>query len=127
MSEYESAGQPTKYREEYCKEIVDWFTASNDWSSCPTFEKYSVCTNVASSTLRKWKNEHVEFSAAYKKCKNIQIAIMIEAGLTGEFKGPFTMYAMGNMFGWSQKTETDLKVSSVQPLEDYLKSKKDSA
>jgi len=121
------AGQPTKYEEEYCKEIVDWFTKSNDWSTCPTFEKYSVCTDVATSTLRLWKNEHPEFSAAYRKCKNIQKSIMIEAGLSGEFKGPFTMYAMNNMFdGWSSKSEQELNVSSVQPLEDYLKTKKEN-
>lgn len=116
--------RPSKYKEKYNEDMLEWFQ-HGDWAACPTFEKYAINIGVDSSTLRRWKDEHDEFQATYRKCKDIQLSIMIDGGMTGEFKGPFTIFAMKNMHNWTDKVQQEMSGSmAVEPLESYLRRKK---
>jgi len=109
-----AGGRPSKYDPAYCSLMIEWFENSNDWAGVPTFEKYAYTIGVSVSTLRKWKTEHEEFSAAYASCKDLQLHMMFEGAIVGELHAGFTMFAMKNMHNWRDKIEQENINQTIQ-------------
>lgn len=58
------AGQPTKYKEEYCEKVIEWGKLGElpiDWAG------KLGCTP---QTLHNWANSHPKFFEAFKAAKN---------------------------------------------------------
>ena len=109
-----SGGRKSEYNQKYCEDMVEWFKDVTEWDACPTFQKYAVTIGFCSSTLRKWKNDFECFSAAYSKCKDIQLNIMFQGGLTGKFNSVFTIFSMKNMHNWIDKQELSQTISEIK-------------
>jgi hypothetical protein len=122
------AGRPTKYRPEYCDEIVKFFdvepyeykevviTLRNGGTlekverhpaRLPTMERFASDIGVNGDTLVEWSKRHRAFSAAYARAKALQKDILITNGLQGLYNGPFAIFVAKNATDMEDKTEQD--------------------
>jgi hypothetical protein len=106
-------GRPTKYKPEYCEEIIRCFNqrptrkraGKTEANPPPLFIRFAIKIGVHYDTLQEWRKQHIEFSEAYKKAKKIQEAIMIEGAISGHYAPAFAIFAMKNMHAWRDKRE----------------------
>lgn len=106
-------GRPTKYKFEYCEDIIRFFSKKPTRKSKgntivvppPLFARYAQKLGVSYETLQEWRRVHPEFSDAYKACKKIQEAIMLEGAIAGHYSAAFTIFSMKNMHNWRDKKE----------------------
>jgi hypothetical protein len=123
-------GRPTKYKPEYCDEIVEYFNkepyfereivktdkkgntyeayefVAND---LPLFGKFASDIGVTHDTLLEWVKVHPEFSLAYKKAKTLQEHMLAINGLKGLYSTPFAIFTAKNILGW--RDQQDIKHS----------------
>lgn len=123
------AGRPTKYDEKYCEEILSFFDVEKTKiilekfyykngeekekevevaNELPTIQRFCHNIGINKSTLHEWVKKHKEFTDAYKKAKDLQEDMWLTNSLKGLYPGAFTIFAGKNMFGWRDKTETDI-------------------
>lgn len=106
-------GRPTKYKPEYCQQIVDYFSnglnANIDGQKIvkdfPQFALFAHSIGVNGDTLVEWSKVYPEFSAAYKKSKELQEAFLLSSGLNGLYQQPAFIFAMKNIFKWTDRQE----------------------
>jgi hypothetical protein len=105
-------GRPSKYKEEYCEEIVKFFdrpytvlkeesyTDNNGMvknktkevaNTFPTFQRFAFNIGVNIDTLHEWRKVHPSFSEAFNKCVDLQRDIMIQQGMSGKVNAQFSM------------------------------------
>ena len=63
------AGQPTKYKPEYCEELI------NHMKLGLSFESFAGKIGVCRDTLYAWRDAHSEFSDAIKKGKSASLLV----------------------------------------------------
>lgn len=83
------AGQPTKYKPEYCDLIVERAKTLKDYS----FTHFCAFIEVDRDTLREWRLTHKEFSIACKKAKisyELRYRKILDDQMTGLSKGSAT-------------------------------------
>jgi hypothetical protein len=105
---YTPPGQPTKYRPEYCKSIVDYFDRSA-WEittdlkgaskvmpkeNVPTLIRWCRALGVGRRTVHGWTQTIPEFAEAYETAMELQKAFLMEAGLTQPGAGGFAMFML---------------------------------
>lgn len=108
-------GRPTKYKPEYCQEIVDWFKAHKIPQEFelkkppvfPTIERFATNINVCKDTLYEWGKVYPAFSDALKKAHEIQMAIWQEGSMRGLFPPAFTIFLGKNVFKWTDKHDVN--------------------
>ena len=139
-------GRPTKYKEEYCQELLDFFTVNHtktvikrkhtekqgeveyeveEPNTLPTFEKFAVSIDVNTDTLLEWKNKknkdgtlfYPKFSAAYKKAKNLQKAMLVDLGMRGLYNPTFTIFVAKNITDMHDVQRQEVSGPDGQPLE----------
>ena len=104
-------GRPSKYRSEYCEQLIDFCTARvQDWKIIRypgTFEEFSLEINVNIDTINEWVKVHPEFSVAKKKAKIAQkkfYSMIGRMGMMGQIKGfspAVWIFWMKACFGYS--------------------------
>ena len=121
-----AGGRPTKYKEEYCDEMIDFFksflipkeriktdgiksTSTELVAEYPTFMDFTEHINVSYKTLFNWQDKHKEFLHTYKKCQQIQHEIIKKFAISGAFNASFSIFAMKNIAGWRDKIEIEQK------------------
>lgn len=67
-------GAPTKYRLEYCQQIID-FCVTGKFIS-----QFAQTIGVHTDTLLEWKKVHPEFSVAYKRARESSLNGMLDIG-----------------------------------------------
>lgn len=129
-------GRKTKYRKIYCKKIIDYFNVSptktiietyyykNGESKekpieianeLPLFSGFAHLIGVNGDTIVEWaeaktkanKLKYPEFSAAYKKAKELQESMWTNNSLKGLYNPAFTIFMGKNVFGWRDKQDID--------------------
>lgn len=126
-------GQPTKYKPEYCQQLIDYFsiepldivqdTEINDPDGSkrisrrlpqrfPWFEGFARKIGVHRNTLKNWCNEHPEFAKAYETAKDLQREFLVDIGLSGATSASFAIFTMKNVCGW--RDERDLKLKKAK-------------
>lgn len=134
-------GRPTDYKEEYCDEIIRFFsvepfkleefvdTYGNKKvfvkpEKFPTFERFATNIGVSAITLKRWAEDkdeagelkHPEFCQAYTRARDLQAANMIEGGMGGSYSGPFTVLAAKNIIAWRDKQDMEMTGSNGGPI-----------
>lgn len=69
------AGQPTKYRQEYCEQLILHARKGK------TFEEFANNLDVHTDTLQEWKAKHKEFSVAWRRAKELSELYMVKLGM----------------------------------------------
>lgn len=122
------AGSPTKYRQEYCQGIIDFFdrepfTAVKDENGdpcigrnnqpilmpakLPTFEAYAHSIKVHKDTVYEWAKVHPEFSDAKKRAQQLQHDILVQNGLNGSYNATFAIFTGKACLGMRDGNEHD--------------------
>lgn len=125
-------GRPTKYKEEYCDTIIEFFDIEHtkfvnrkkvlkdgsivEWeeevaNQLPTFERFAVECGVHVDTLIEWTTRHEKFSEAYKRCKNMQKEMINDLGMRGFYNPTYTMFVAKNITDMKDKVDQDINVS----------------
>src|SRR3990167_11479947 len=116
-------GRPTKYREKYCEEIIEFFsipktkqvikahiTGKNGYekdeytevaNEMPFFSKFARKINVQTHAMEDWSKIYPNFSRAYNTAKEMQKEFLVDNGLRG-------MYPPAS-FIFTAKNITDMK------------------
>lgn len=110
-------GRPTGYDPKYIQQMIDFFSTPyfkevtkvvvkkgvpisiqvevpNDF---PLFEKFSVEIGFHRETLINWCKVHADFFDAYKKCKELQKARLIQLTLSGYYNPTFSIFTAKNI------------------------------
>lgn len=133
-------GAPTKYKKEYCEEIIEYFRIEpyetktqqeffSDGSlkservviiptKFPTFQDFADSIGVHIDTLNEWCKKHEEFSEAYARAKQLQEKIWLINGMNGQYNSQFAIFFGKNCLGYKDKQE--LEHSGNLKLEDVL-------
>lgn len=142
-----AGGAPTKYKSEYCKEMIEYFRVEPTQamykkeyfsngnlksevpivvaSNIPTFQGFADKINVNMDTLTEWRKKHAEFSVAYNRCKELQEKIWLENAMNGRYNAQFAIFFGKNCLGYKDKQEIensgniDVKIEGYNP--DYAK------
>lgn len=126
-------GQPTKYKPEYCQQLIDYFsiepleiireqeitgTDGGKYVSrrlpqrFPWFEGFARSIGVHRNTLKNWCAEHPEFAEAYDTAKDLQREFIVDVALSGAAPPSFAIFTMKNVCGW--RDERDLKLKKAK-------------
>lgn len=139
-NEKHAGGAPTKYKKEYCKEIIEYFKKApyrteykveyfSDGSikskipiaiatEFPTFQGFADLIEVHIDTLNEWCKKYEEFSEAYKRAKQLQEKIWLVNGMQNLYNAQFAQFFGKNCLGYRDKQE--LEHSGNIKLEDVL-------
>jgi hypothetical protein len=122
--------RPTKYKEEYCDMILEYFDIDSGYdvevenskgvmqsvrhaSNLPTLAGFARKIKVHRDTIHHWANEQNEngelirpdFSDALKLAKECQEDILVQNGLKGGYNATFAIFAAKNIIGWRDTKE----------------------
>jgi hypothetical protein len=130
-------GRPTKYKPEYCAEIIKFFDiepsrkevtadikgygkAGNQnfekqeyklvANRLPTFERFARQIAVNGDTIVEWSKVYPEFSAAYNTAKELQKEFLIDNGLAGLYPPASFIFTAKNITNMRDKQEVDNNV-----------------
>ena len=109
-----SVGRPSKYKPEYCEDIIKFFSVpthrtvdyeteggrliSKDVANpFPTFEKFACSLGVLLPTLYYWASKFPEFSHAYKRAKALQKNFLVQNALSGLYSPAFSIFLAKNI------------------------------
>jgi hypothetical protein len=119
-------GSPTKYKPEYCKAIIDYFsieptyevpvtiTFKNGTTKENTEERpahlrflasFADSIGVDRDTLLEWCRKHKEFSGAYTRAKQLQKQHLVTCGLLGLYNSRFAVFTACNITDMRSKEE----------------------
>lgn len=114
-----AGGRPTKYKPEYCEDIIAYF---HDHQGFPTIEGFAVYEcDVNIDTVYEWAKIHPEFSEAKKKAMSIQKHRLCEGAFSGELNTTFSIFFAKNNCGMKDKVEQEhsglesLNINIVKP------------
>lgn len=101
------AGQPPKFREEYCQMLIDHMATGL------SYESFSAVIDTHRSTLYNWEKQFPQFFDAKKKaveqCQSTWEKIGMAMTLGDKKKGkgavPVWIFNMKNRFNWADKVE----------------------
>jgi len=121
------AGAPTKYRKEYCKQLIDYIENWEPYYESPvekqdkdgnvttkmvksanpppSLVKFAQNIGVARDSLYEWGEVHKEFSDALKKAKDAMEESLVENGLNGSYNNAMAIFALKNRCHWTDKQE----------------------
>ena len=105
------AGQPTKYKEEYCEKIVEFMSVGG------SLTQFAASIDVCRETVYEWGRVHPKFSDAIKMAKTKCEAHWEKIGHEGMYMGgkenPFQasmyIFKMKARFGWRDNQDINLK------------------
>lgn len=129
-------GAPTKYKPEYCEQILEFFnkepfeyveidveddegnvrkTIALDKTGnpirvpvhLPTKEAFATSIGVDRGSLLNWAREHPEFFSAIKICEQMQQNILLQNALVQSYDKTFSIFTAKNVMGWTDKGSSD--------------------
>jgi hypothetical protein len=130
-------GRPTKYKPEYCKAIVDFFSVEPNRKEItaeikgygkagnqnfekqeyklvanplPTLAKFARKIGVNKDTIIEWTKVHSEFSDAYNVAKDLQKDFLVDNGLAGLYPPASFIFTAKNITDMRDKQEVDNNV-----------------
>lgn len=103
-------GQQTKYKPEYCEEIVKWFSSHPKF---PSIEGYATHLNVCVDSIYEWANVHPSFSEAKRKALAIQKNKLMNQALDGSYKETASIFLLKRLHGMEDPPQDhNLKLSA---------------
>lgn len=117
-------GRPTKYKPEYCQELIEFFEVAYEQvveqvasqgkavdviryklSRFPTIEGFCANILISKDAFHKWIAKYPEFNDAYSIAKQKQKNALIQGGLAGDFNAGFAKFVAINCTDMIDKSE----------------------
>jgi len=142
--EKHAGGAPTKYKQEYCDQVIEFFNQEpykplmkeNDDGDevaivnqhgkavlipcpLPTKEAFATSIGVHRDTLLNWAKEYTEFFGAIKKAEDYQKNILIQNGLIGNYDKTFAIFVAKNVTDMNDRQDINTNVSIVSDTGKY--------
>lgn len=147
--------RPTKYKKEFCQEIIDFFdqepytqeeiphykNGQVAWvdkklkaNDIPTLRNFAKKIGVGVSTVYDWCDEkhssfQKEFSDAFTRAKEIRKWFLIQNGLHGLYNPSFAIFTAKNITDMEDKSQHDVNntgsISLNKWVQDNLNKKED--
>ena len=120
MLNLKSVGRPTKYKPEYCEQLIEHMAHG------ASFESFGAIIRVCRDTLYEWCKVYPEFSDAKGVGKSCSLNWWEKTGrgiTLGKIKGGNSQvwrYNMSNLHGWTEKQETALSTNDKIKIEYHL-------
>lgn len=114
-------GRPVKYTKEFIELEAEEL---EKWMTLPTsvyFKRFAFSRGYSYKRLQEFADVNERFSDILARAKEWQEIRLAEGGLTEEFNAGFTKFVMGNVCGWTDRTETKLSGDAANPLGCILK------
>lgn len=111
-----NAGRPTKYKKEYCEQLIDYFSIKpfeldkhkrKVPNPQPNLFGFAALIGVSRDTIHEWTKVHKEFSDAMSKAKDLQANFVLTNALLGLTNSTFSQFMMKNVTDWRDKKEVD--------------------
>lgn len=123
-------GAPTKYKPEYCKQIVEYFSIEPTYESPVTItykngttiekterkpnelkflENFAWNIGVAIETLENWAKKYKDFFRAFTRAKALQKQHLITCGLLGLYNSDFAKFTAKNITDMRDEQNLNLK------------------
>jgi hypothetical protein len=115
---YETAGAPSKYKPEYCEELIEYFNVppyiGDESSDFRSLSGFAIKIGVSRDTLLEWSKVHPEFEEPYKRVKDFQENYILVNGNKGLINPQFGMFTAKNILGYRDKQpgESDVVVNN---------------
>jgi len=107
------AGRPTKYKKEYCQQIVEAMAGGK------SVLQFAAEAGVSKSSIYLWAQQHNEFSDALSRGKELGEAYwegeLQKMMYSREVNAPLVKLYFANRFNWHDKPEQEEAKS--QPIE----------
>lgn len=105
------AGRPSKYKKEYCKEIIPFMAAGE------SHVQFAAKIGVSKDTINEWKRQYPEFSAALNeglmKCEAYWEKVMQAKTVTKtEGSNSLLVFYMKNRFKWTERVAQEVNQST---------------
>lgn len=118
-------GRPTKYKPEYCQELIDYFNKIPQTNQLfedqngkphqvftpvlyPTFERWCADRSLNCETLKEWSEIHPDFSEAYTRAKQLQKDILLVNGASELYNSQFAKFIAINCHGMVDRQEVEM-------------------
>lgn len=103
---YPKAGQPTKYKAEFCELLIEHMRQGL------SFESFAGTAMVSRDSLYEWLKRHPEFSYAKKIGQDLGLKTLEQLGMAlaaGKLQGSNSawIFIMKNRAGWRDKQEIE--------------------
>jgi len=110
-------GRPTKYKEEYCQEIIDFM--KQGYSK----EAFAGHIGISKQQIYRWRVKHKEFRTAIKRaetaCQEFWEELGIQLVLAGQGNATAWIFNMKNRFrknGWNDETKQNINFKGLNNL-----------
>lgn len=115
-----AGGRPTKYKKQYCKELVAYMAKGHSLTA------YAGHTGISRETFYQWAKEKPEFSDAIRKgrqaCQQFyeNFGIAAASGKIKGFNATAYVWLTKNIIGWKDKIEhVNISDEESQKKEGY--------
>ena len=114
MGRGEGGGRPTKYKEQYCEDIISFFdrpltriNGNGKEVGCdfPTFPKFAADIRVHKYTLIEWTRVHPTFSDSYDIARQLQENILVTNTMNGHYPQAFAIFIAKNTTDMRDQTD----------------------
>ncbi len=99
-------GRPSDYKEEYCKDIIEFFSRAltkdviktyttkagtvieekiEKPNELPTLEEYCNKLGIVVNTLKAWTKDHPDFLTAFTRAKQLEKDFLVKNGISGRY------------------------------------------
>jgi len=99
------AGRPTKYKDEYCQEVVEYLARGK------SVTQLSAHLQVSKSTIYLWAEQNTKFSDALLRGQELSEAHweteLVDMMRDRDVNAPLVKLYFANRFGWSDKQAHD--------------------
>jgi hypothetical protein len=137
VREKRPVGRPTKYKPEYCDELIEFFDKAptkiikkkafvsgvmmeidQEVPIHPIFLcDFAKKLNVTTSTLWEWGQEHPEFSNALLRIKELQEKLYLTNGTLGHYTPYLVSLVLRNKHGYQEKVQNEISGKDGAPIE----------
>lgn len=112
-------GRPTKYKPEYCQDLIDYFRVprpdpANPQSMAyfPTLDGWCCTIGITRQTISDWVKVHPEFSHSYDISQQLGRNQLMHGGLSEKYNASFAKFVGVNLGMISEHTKTESKVDA---------------
>lgn len=117
-----SRGRPSKYKPEYCQDLIDYFRVPrpdpanpNSMAYFPTMYGFAARVGVSDETIADWCKKYPDFLRAYTIAQQLGRNQLIHGGLSEKYNASFAKFVGVNMGMISEHSKAEVANTHTFP------------